>query len=40
MWTRASTWGMRLMWFVALWAGGVAVTGLVAFGIRVWLAPH
>lgn len=25
------------IWFVALWAGGVAVTGAVAYGIRLWL---
>lgn len=26
--------GARLLWFVALWAGGVLVVGAVAFVIR------
>ena len=29
----------RLLWFVALWLGGVGSLGLVAFGLRLWLAP-
>lgn len=29
----------RLLWFVGLWAAGVATVGTVAFIIRLWLAP-
>jgi hypothetical protein len=29
----------RLLWFVALWLGGVGSLSLVAFGLRLWLAP-
>jgi hypothetical protein len=27
----------RWMWFVALWAAGVAVTGMVGLFIKLWL---
>jgi hypothetical protein len=27
----------RLLWFVALWLGGVAVTAAVAYGIRLFM---
>ena len=27
----------RLLWFVALWAAGVVVTGLVGLVIKLWL---
>ena len=27
----------RLLWFVALWAGGVATVAIVGYGIRVWI---
>ena len=27
----------RLAWFVGLWAGGVAVVGAIAYGIKYWL---
>ena len=27
----------QLTWFVGLWVAGVAVTGAVAYGIRLWL---
>lgn len=27
----------RLMWFVLLWLGGVAATGVLALVIRTWL---
>jgi hypothetical protein len=30
----------RLLWFVALWLAGVGSLGLVAFGLRLWLAPR
>ena len=26
------------LWFAALWAGGVAVTALVGYAIRLWLS--
>jgi len=27
----------RLLWFVALWAAGVAVVGTVAYLLRLWI---
>ena len=30
--------GRRLVWFVLLWAAGVAAVGAVAYAIRFWLA--
>ncbi len=27
----------RLLWFVGLWAGGVAATAVVAYGLRLWI---
>ena len=29
--------GRRLLWFVGLWAAGVAAVGAVAYVIRFWL---
>lgn len=29
----------RLLWFVALWLGGVGTVALVAYGLRLWIAP-
>lgn len=29
----------RLAWFIALWIGGVAVVGSVAYLLRWWLHP-
>jgi hypothetical protein len=29
--------GQRLLWFVALWAGGVGATAVVAYGLRLWI---
>jgi hypothetical protein len=29
----------RLLWFLALWLGGVGTVGIVAFGLRLWIAP-
>jgi hypothetical protein len=34
---RIALWGRRLAWFVGLWAGGVAATAGVAWGLRLWL---
>ena len=31
--------GERLLWFAALWLGGVGAVGIVAFGLRLWIAP-
>jgi hypothetical protein len=28
----------RLMWFVALWLGGVGSVAIVAYGLRLWIA--
>lgn len=30
----------RLLWFVVLWLGGVGTVALVAYGLRLWIAPH
>jgi hypothetical protein len=30
----------RLLWFVALWAGGVAAVATISYGLRLWIAPH
>lgn len=27
----------RLLWFIALWAGGVATVTIVGYGIRLWI---
>jgi len=29
----------RLLWFVALWLGGVGTVALISFGLRLWIAP-
>jgi hypothetical protein len=29
----------RLIWFAALWLGGVGAVALVSFGLRLWIAP-
>ena len=29
----------RLLWFLALWLGGVGTVAIVACGLRLWLAP-
>jgi hypothetical protein len=28
----------RLLWFAALWLGGVGMVSIVAFGLRWWIA--
>jgi hypothetical protein len=30
----------RLAWFFILWLGGVVTVAFVAYGLRLWLAPH
>jgi hypothetical protein len=30
----------RLLWFSALWLGGVGTVALVAYGLRLWIAPR
>ena len=30
----------RLLWFAALWLGGVGAVTVVAFGLRLWLMPR
>jgi hypothetical protein len=27
----------RLLWFAALWLGGVSAVAIVAYGLRLWL---
>ncbi len=29
----------RLLWFAALWFGGVGAVAVVSFGLRLWIAP-
>jgi hypothetical protein len=29
----------RLLWFAALWLAGVAAVAIVAYGLRLWIAP-
>jgi hypothetical protein len=29
----------RLLWFAALWLCGVGTVSIVAFGLRLWIAP-
>jgi hypothetical protein len=29
----------RLLWFAALWLGGFGTVTIVAYGIRLWIAP-
>jgi hypothetical protein len=29
----------RLLWFVALWLGGVGTVVLISFVLRLWIAP-
>jgi hypothetical protein len=31
--------GQRLLWFIALWLGGVGTVALVSFGLRLWISP-
>jgi hypothetical protein len=29
----------RLFWFFTLWLGGVGTVALLAYGLRLWIAP-
>jgi hypothetical protein len=31
--------GKRLLWFAALWLGGVGTVAVLSLGLRLWLAP-
>ncbi len=31
--------GQRLLWFAALWLGGVGTVALISFALRLWIAP-
>ena len=31
--------GERLLWFAALWLGGVGTVLLISSGLRLWIAP-
>ncbi|HWV97104.1 MAG TPA: DUF2474 domain-containing protein [Xanthobacteraceae bacterium] len=30
----------RLLWFALLWLCGVGAVSIVAYGLRLWIAPH
>jgi hypothetical protein len=30
----------RLLWFAALWLGGVGTVAIVGYGLRLWIAPR
>jgi hypothetical protein len=30
---------LRLLWFATLWLGGVGSVAIVAYGLRLWIAP-
>ena len=30
----------RLLWFAVLWLGGVGTVAIVAYGLRLWIAPR
>ncbi len=30
----------KLAWFIALWLLGVGTVAIVAYGLRLWIAPH
>jgi len=30
----------RLLWFAALWLGGVATVTLISFALRLWIGPN
>jgi hypothetical protein len=36
---KPATLARRLLWFVALWLGGVSAVTIVAYGLRLWIAP-
>jgi hypothetical protein len=36
--TEKALW-QRLLWFAALWLGGVGTVALVSYGLRLWIAP-
>ncbi len=29
----------RLLWFAALWLGGVGAVNILSYGLRLWIAP-
>ena len=29
----------RLLWFAALWLGGVGTVAILSYGLRLWLSP-
>ena len=33
------TLAQRLVWFVVLWLGGVGTVAILAYGLRLWIAP-
>jgi hypothetical protein len=29
----------RLLWFAALWLGGIGTVAIMSYGLRLWIAP-
>jgi hypothetical protein len=36
---KARTLARRLLWFAALWLGGVGTVAIVSLGLKLWIAP-
>jgi hypothetical protein len=36
---KTSPLAQRLLWFAALWLGGVGAVAIVSFALRLWIAP-
>jgi hypothetical protein len=36
---KVRTLARRLLWFAALWLGGVGTVAIVSFGLKLWIAP-
>ena len=37
--TRQRPLSQRLVWFAALWLGGVGAVTLLSYGLRLWIVP-
>jgi hypothetical protein len=36
---KVRTLAQRLLWFAALWLGGVGTVAVISFALRLWLVP-